>query len=170
MKPRTRYVAIAAGIVVTLLAVYSVADLFFLPEGQTRADENAPLGAMDAGETLARGIFEGKAGHHVAGNVELVRIDGAHYLHFVDYEQTAGPDVYIYLTPARDADTASEIDAGVKILIDGGADGGESTKVGTFYQRIPDHVDVHAYHGVAAWCDRFDTPFGTAPLEPSEAS
>jgi hypothetical protein len=72
--------------------------------------------------------------------------------------------VFVYLTPSRDPDTRAEVQAGVKVLIDGGADGGESTKTGSFNQPIPHGIDVAAYHGVAIWCDRFAVPFGAAAL------
>lgn len=154
-----------AVVAVALLAA-AVGVPLFLPESSTSVDE--PVGASDAADrkVLASGTFTGKAGHTVAGQVSLVEDADGYLLRFEDYGQTPGPDVYIYLTPSADPDTASEINAGEKILIDGGADGGESTKVGTFEQRLPADFDPSGYHGVAVWCDRFATPFGTAPLEP----
>lgn len=153
-------------LVVALLGVlgigYVVADRYFLPETSTIVDE-APTAATAT--EITEGTFSGKVGHQVSGTVSLEQDDEGYFLRFEDYEQTQGPDVYVYLTPAEDPDTASEISAGRKILIDGGADGGESTKEGTFTQRLPADIDVERYNGVAIWCDRFSVPFGTASLD-----
>jgi hypothetical protein len=138
-----------------------VFDVFFAAEASTTADP-APL--PENATVLSEGRFEGTAGHDVSGRVQLFELDGVHYLRFVEYEQTQGPDVFVYLTPAADPDTGAEIAAGRKVLIDGGADGGESTVEGTFVQRLPDDVDPTAYSGVGIWCDRFRTPFGLATL------
>lgn len=135
------------------------------PERATRVEDDESASLSDAAETLASGRFTGKAGHQCSGRVALVRDGDAHYLRFVDYEQTQGPDVYIYACPDPDPDTVSEIGAGTKVRIDGGAEDGESTKTGTFVQRLPGGVDVETVRGVGVWCDDFRTPFGAATLE-----
>ncbi|WP_323676125.1 DM13 domain-containing protein [Halorubellus sp. PRR65] len=114
---------------------------------------------------LKRGSFRGKANHECRGTVELARDDAGYFLQFREYEQTQGPDVYCYLTPDPDPDTRADIDAGERIPIDGGADGGEMTKTGTFAQTLPAGVDVDGAMGVGVWCDDFSTPFGAATLE-----
>lgn len=140
--------------------------------GTTMADDESTTsgdggaGTDDGGATvLKRGTFEGKDGHECSGTVELARDDDGHFLQFTKYDQTQGPDVYCYVTPAEDPDTADEIAAGEKVRIDGGADDGELTKTGTFAQSLPGDVDVDAASGVGAWCDDFGVPFGAATLE-----
>ncbi len=155
-------IAIVLVLVAALGVGYVIADTYFLPESSTTVSE-APTASGSAVE-MASGTFSGKAGHQVSGTVRLEQDDDGFFLRFEDYQQTQGPDVYVYLTPAEDPDTVSEISAGRKILIDGGADGGESTKEGTFVQRLPADIDIDRYNGVAIWCDRFSTPFGSAPL------
>jgi hypothetical protein len=113
---------------------------------------------------LARGTFVGAAGHDVSGTVLLMRDDAGLYLRFENYSQQQGPDVFVYVTPSATPDTTSEIDAGTRVLIDGGADGGESTKEGIFTQRLPEGVTAEEVGGVGIWCDRFATPFGYAEL------
>jgi len=141
---------------------YVAFDLF-APEQATRSDESI---SDDGVSVLQRGEFVGKDGHRCSGTVELAQDSEGHLLRFREYEQTQGPDVFCYLTPAEDPDTESEVGAGRKVLIDGGADGGEMTRTGTFTQRLPDDVTVDDKRGVAVWCDDFAVPFGAATLEP----
>lgn len=133
----------------------------FAPETATRVVEAGP---GESAEVLASGGFVGKANHDVSGTVSLVREGDETYLLFEDYEQTQGPDVFVYLTPGLDPDTEADLDGALKVLVDGGADGGESTKEGTFRQRLPVDVDYSQFRGVSVWCDRFGVPFGSATL------
>jgi hypothetical protein len=155
---------LAAGVVAVLvLAGVGLGFELFAPERTTVVAEEGSFGPDAA--VLARGEFVDKAGHSVSGTVELVQDGDAYYLRFVDYEQTQGPDVYVYVTEDSDPDTTDEVETQLRVRIDGGADGGESTKQGTFVQRLPADFDPASVNGVAIWCDRFDTPFGAATLE-----
>jgi hypothetical protein len=162
VERRTLLVGAGAVAVALLLAVALIGPSdFFLPEQSTLVQE----GAATAGdEVLARGTFVGAAGHDVSGTVLLMRDDAGLYLRFENYSQQQGPDVFVYVTPSETPDTTSEIDAGTRVLVDGGADGGESTKEGTFTQRLPEGVTAEEIGGVGIWCDRFATPFGYAEL------
>ncbi|HEX9817227.1 MAG TPA: DM13 domain-containing protein [Candidatus Thermoplasmatota archaeon] len=174
---RSYIVLIVAAAVVAILALIfvSMSDRF-LPEKTQNLSEAAPGAGEGTGASgmpgdtmmnatvLSEGTWGGKAGHSASGHVELLRVGEQYYLRFEDFEMTSGPMVYLYLTPSADGDTEAEIDAGVRILIDGGADGGEATKRGTFNQILPAGLDITKYHGVAAWCDDFSVPFGTAAL------
>lgn len=133
----------------------------FAPERATRADRDR---AADGATVLKTGEFTGKDGHHCAGTVLLARDADGRFLQFRRYEQTQGPDVYCFLTPAPDPDEAAKVEAGTKVRIDGGADGGELTKTGTFAQPLPAAADPGAARGVAAWCEDFSVPFGAATL------
>ncbi|WP_129114822.1 DM13 domain-containing protein [Halegenticoccus tardaugens] len=161
MKRRT--LLVGAGALGTAAVGGTLAAELFLPERSTAAAEGSIPPDADA---LKEGSFVGKDGHRVSGTVTLYRDGDGHFLRFEDYEQTQGPDVFVYVTPAPDPDTSEEIAEGRKVLIDGGADGGESTKVGTFVQRLPEGTDPEGYEGVSIWCDRFAVPFGAATLEP----
>ena len=157
---RTVLGAVGGGAV--LLGGYAAVELF-APERATRVDEAADEDAT----VLKRGEFVGKDGHDVSGTVALVETAAGHALRFEEYEQTQGPDVFLYLTPDPDPDTSEAIAAGRKVLVDGGADGGESTKEGSFTQPIAGSVDPGDYRGVAVWCDAFAVPFGAATLTPA---
>ncbi|MFB6157287.1 MAG: DM13 domain-containing protein [Haloferacaceae archaeon] len=136
----------------------------FAPERATRVEEETTRSGDGAPTVLKSGTFTGKDGHRCSGTVELARDGDGLLLRFIEYDQTQGPDVFCYLTPAEDPDTAEAVDAGRKVLIDGGADGGEMTKTGTFTQRLSDGVDPAGTNGVAIWCDAFSVPFGAATL------
>jgi hypothetical protein len=135
----------------------------FAPERATVVAEDV----ADDGVTVHKtGEFVGKDNHRCSGTVELAADTDGYLLRFREYEQTQGPDVFCYLTPDPDPETAAAVGAGAKVLIDGGADGGELTKTGTFTQRLPADlgVDPTTARGVAVWCDRFAVPFGAATL------
>lgn len=133
----------------------------FAPEDATRSDEDR---AADGATVLKTGTFAGKAGHRCSGTVLLARDGGGHFLQFREYEQTQGPDVYCFLAPDPDPDEAAEIEAGTKVRIDGGADGGELTKTGTFAQSLPGDAAPSSARGVGVWCEDFSVPFGAATL------
>lgn len=161
MKPMGRRTVLkGVGAVVGVGVVGLTANELFAPERSTAVVEaEEPLGTP-----LKRGEFVGKTNHRVSGTVTLYEDDEGFFLRFEEYEQTQGPDVFVYLTPAADPETTSEVRAGVRVLIDGGADGGESTKEGTFTQRLSAALDPTGYMGVSIWCDRFSVPFGAATL------
>jgi hypothetical protein len=159
-----RTVVVGVGAVVLLfvvaLAVVGPSD-FFLPERATAVDE----GDLPAGtEVLKRGTFVGTNGYDVSGEVTLLRDAEGLSLRFENYDQTQGPDVFVYVTPDGTPETSGEVRAGTRVPIDGGADDGESTKVGTFTQRLPDGVTAADVNGVGIWCERFATAFGYATL------
>lgn len=156
---------LAALLLVGAVAAIGPGD-FLLPEESTTVNE--PDDAN--GTVLKTGTFSGAAGHTVEGTVSLVRDEEGLYLRFEDYEQTQGPDVYVYVTPAESPTSQSAVSDGRKVRIDGGGDGGESTKEGTFTQRLPEGVDASEVNGVAVWCDQFATPFGSATLSADETT
>lgn len=161
MQKRTRIIAVGIALLVILVGVV-VAKGYFLPEKAQHVDE----AMMESGDTsvLASGTFTGRTGHHVSGTVKLLRMGSDHFLRFENYDQTQGPDVFLYLTPSPTPDSGSEIGAGRKILVDGGADGGEITKEGNWNQKLPADLDLPSFQGVGMWCDNFRVPFGYATL------
>lgn len=168
---RTFAVTLAAIAVVAggaALAVIGPGD-FFVPETSTQENEQLATERPNA-TVLKTGSFLGQAGHDVSGQVSLVSTDDGLYLQFENYDQQQGPDVFIYVTPADAPESNRDIAEGRKVRIDGGADGGESTKEGTFIQKLPDDIDPSQINGVSAWCDQFSTPFGAATLEPVSGS
>ncbi|MEZ3115581.1 DM13 domain-containing protein [Halobaculum sp. MBLA0147] len=132
-------------------------------DGGTAAIDSGSDGDGSA-TVLASGEFVGVDGHDVSGRVSLVERDGDLYLQFRDYQQTSGPDVFVYVTPADEPTTSGPVNAGTKVRLDGGGDGGEATKRGTFVQKLPDSVSADDVEGIAIWCEAFGVPFGYADL------
>jgi hypothetical protein len=165
MNNRSKWVILGMLVLAIVTTGVVVAVELFAPEQATQVNESAAAaGVSSSARILETGTFSGKAGHQVAGTVRLLRDEEDHYLRFENYSQTQGPDVFVYLTPVGDPETTEDIEAGRKVRLDGGADGGESTKEGTFTQRLPDDVDPTQYNGVSIWCEDFGVPFGSATL------
>lgn len=155
---------VIAAVVVVGVGVWAY-FAYFAPEGQTaRSDALSDPTARVVG----RGSWSGADDFHYAdGTVTLYESDNGAFLRFEDHHHRAGPDVYLYLT--RDAGVAtleSTERTGLRLLVPGGADGGEATVEGTFEVPIPAGTDLSLYHGLALWCDRFDAAFATATLQP----
>lgn len=159
---RRRSILILAVGAVALLALALVAYVYFAPKPSTRVEQ-----AAIAGEALFSGAFaDGLPGHHVSGTVKLVRAsDGSASLRFEDYEATAGPDVYFFLTPKARADTAADVEgAGVRLAVPGGSSDGQATLRGDFNVPLAASIDLDAYRGITVWCQRYDAFFGYAEL------
>lgn len=161
MKRRTLLLAVPS---VVLLAVVGGAVALrdkFLPEATTHLHEEASVSSM----FLKEGAFSGRAGHSASGTVKLIRDGNDYFLRFESFEMTSGPMVYLYLAPSPEPDSKSEIDEATRIYIDGGADGGEITKRGTFNQKLPAGLEIDSFRGVGAWCEDFSVPFAVATLQ-----
>jgi hypothetical protein len=170
MDRRTKRVTLAVVVLVIVGTGVVVGAEFFAPEQATQVNGSTTnstdsTGPSSSAQVIKMGTFSGTGGHGVSGTVSLLRDGETYYLRFENYSQTQGPDVFVYLTPAESPEESGEIAAGRKIRIDGGADGGESTKEGTFTQRLSDDVDATQYNGVGIWCEDFGVSFGSATLQ-----
>jgi len=165
MNRRTAH-GVVVLVVVAGVAVAALGAGYVLPEDDTTVHETDEV--TENVTVLKNGTFQGVEGHDVSGTVSLRQDEEGYYLYFQNYEQTQGPDVFIYLTNDSRPTERTHIYDAEKVLIDGGADGGESTVEGTFVQRLPDDVDPSRFDGIAVWCDDFSIPFGYATLEPAD--
>lgn len=124
----------------------------------TTSDASAPTvpGAPGPGEQtreLARGEFVGQAGHRVRGEAVVVdRADGR-VLVLPDLDAQNGPDLRLYLSPS----SGGSVDGGTYLAPLRG-------NQGTQTYELPPSLDLRAQPNVVIWCDRFNVPFGTAPL------
>lgn len=159
---RKHWILVATGGAIAVIAGLVVGKMYFFPESSTRLNEAAP----EEAQLLSTGSFSGKTGHHVSGTVKILQSGDGFFLRFENYNQTQGPDVFVYLTREPNPTSTSQVEGGLRVLLDSGADGGESTKVGTFNQALPANFDPAMYRGVAIWCDQFNVLFGNAALAP----
>lgn len=167
MKRPTRRQVVVYGVpALGLVALVSIVGaLYFLPMPTTTVDEAAPPDTT----VVKTGPYEGAdAFHHGSGTVSILRdAEGRHHLRFEAYDARAGPDVYFYLTPRADADSTADVEEeGLRVLVPGGARGGQATLRGDFNVPLPYGFDPDRYAALVAWCDRFDERFGTAVLTP----
>ena len=165
---RLTIVLLVVGLAVVGLGLWLAPN--FLPEGQTTVDRlAAPTSGTGSSSgpmavVVKSGTFQGADSfHYVEGTSQIVVVDGVHHLRFLDYRQRAGPDVFVYLVPSGHSGTPESV--GLKVLVPGGADGGESTLEGNFDVALPAGFDPSAYGGVVVWCDQYDTRFGSAELK-----
>jgi len=156
---RRRQIALGAAVVIGGLLLAVGAWYLFAPKAVDVREEAAPSGA-----TLRSGTFrDGEPLHHASGTVRLVEAGGRHILRFEDHDATAGPDVYIYLTPKAHATTSAEVERdGVKVRTPTAM--GQATLRGDFNLDVPGGVDVAKYAGVAIWCETYHVLFGYAEL------
>ena len=147
------------GAAVGLGIVAFVGLKYFAPKGSTTVDQAAPT---DVGAVVASGTFRGAdATHDAAGSVSILRGDGETHLRFEGYDATAGPDVYLYVSPNRDG---AFDDRATKILVPGGAEDGQATLRGNFNVPLPAEIDPEQIGSVIVWCKRFGVTFGLAEL------
>jgi hypothetical protein len=159
---RTHKLALAGGLAVLAVAAVVVYPIL-APKASTTVDQAMVPGA----EVLARGTLQGAGDgvHHVSGSVLLLRdAQGQLLLRFEDYQATDGPDVFLHLTPGSNPRTTAQVEAGLRVPVPGGPDGGEATLRGNFHVPLPAGVDPAGFRGLAVWCDQFNVLFGNASL------
>lgn len=160
-KNRRRTVLAVVAVVLAGFAVFAFLQ-WFAPEASRTVAQDTAAATQDA-TPLASGTWSGDAGHHVSGRLGLWSgSDGSAFLIFEDYDQTAGPDVYLYLSSDPDGDYR----AGTvwKVLVPGGAGDGRSTLEGDFQVPVPADVSLDQVASAIVWCDDFAVPFGHAVL------
>ena len=108
---------------------------------------------------LATGRFH-SVSHETSGVATIHQLrDGKRLVRFTTFETSNGPDVRIYLVPAKDAtDNETVPRAG---FVDLGAMKGNR---GDQNYDIPSNIDLSQYQSVTIWCRRFGVNFATAPL------
>ena len=154
MEPTRTKTLVWTFAIVGALALTGAGWYFFAPKPSDTRDDAAPTSS----ETISMGAFSGADSlHHVSGTVELLRDEQGYVLHFADYDATAGPDVYFYLTKGGTFDSDA-----IRVPTD--APSGQATLRGSFNVRVPASVDASEYGGLSVWCDRFGVLFGSAPL------
>ena len=98
--------------------------------------------------------------HEGAGTATIYRLDdGKHVLRFENFEVLNGPDLFVWLSGAQDADSEQEILDGGYISL-----GALKGNTGNQNYELPADIDLSDYHSVSIWCRAFSVNFATAPL------
>lgn len=98
--------------------------------------------------------------HRGAGKATIYQLtDGRRILRFENFDVLNGPDLYVYLSGAEDAnDEATILNSGYISL------GRLKGNQGNQNYEIPPDLDLDTYRSVSIWCQRFSVNFATAPL------
>jgi cytoskeletal protein RodZ len=131
----------------------------------TEAEEAAPPSdaTVEAEPTgpvaLASGSFSSRNRYTVTGTATVFELeDGTRTLRLEDFESTNGPDLFVYLTVADEADSDPALGGE---FVDLGVLRGN---IGNQNYAIPDDVDLDRFDTVVIWCRRFSSSFGAADL------
>lgn len=110
---------------------------------------------------LSEGRFHGVA-HEGSGMATLYQFpDGKRVLRFTEFTTSNGPDLFVYMVAAADAnDNATVKRVGFISL------GTLKGNVGDQNYDLPPDLDLTKYRSVSIWCRRFGVNFAIAPLTP----
>ena len=99
--------------------------------------------------------------HHGSGTATIYQLpDGKHVLRLENFEVLNGPDLYVWLSAAPDANDEATILNNEYIEL-GRLKGNE----GNQNYELPAGVDPSAFNSVTIWCRQFSVNFATAPLQ-----
>ena len=130
-------------------------------DGVPKDDEDQS--AVSEPVLLAAGTFSSRNRYTVEGQASVFELeDGSRVLRLEDFSSTNGPDLFVYLTAADEADDDADLDAD---HVDLGVLRGN---IGDQNYAIPEDVDLDDYDTVVIWCRRFTVGFGAADLGPAD--
>lgn len=99
--------------------------------------------------------------HEGAGSATIYQLsDGQRVLRLQDFSVLNGPDLYVWLSSAADANDARTILEGQYVEL-----GRLKGNQGNQNYVLPADLDLDAYRSVTIWCRQFSVNFATAPLE-----
>lgn len=119
-----------------------------------------PTEAPSEPRLLRSGEFHSVA-HEGTGTASIYELpDGKRVLRLENFEVLNGPDLYVWLSAAADADNARTI------LDNQYAELGRlKGNQGNQNYELPADLDVSTFNSVTIWCRRFSVNFATAPLK-----
>lgn len=109
----------------------------------------------------ARGAFVSRD-HTTTGVARLLALpDGSRVVRLEGLDTSNGPDLFVYLSPnPPDGDEGAFEDRPVNL-------GRLRANKGDQNYAVPSDADLDGIRSVVIWCDRFDSAFGAAPLQPA---
>ncbi len=121
---------------------------------------NAAAPAAGQPVALRSGRFHG-VDHHGVGMATIHQLpDGKRVLRFEDFDVQNGPDLYVYLSAAPDANDDATIQRNRFVSL-----GRLKGNRGNQNYELPDDLDLGQFNSVSIWCQRFSVNFATAPLK-----
>lgn len=116
---------------------------------------------------VAEGAFQqGDSTYTIKGKVAVTEKDGVRTVSFTDFDVTNGPDLFVYIVSAADAQNATVKQAvGEKHFVNLGTLKGNR---GNQTYTIPADVELNDQSIVTIWCRRFFRNFGAADLTLTE--
>lgn len=124
-------------------------------------DSTAPPPDDPGPQALAIGSFV-SLDHPTTGAVRVVRLaDGSRIVRLDELMTDNGPDLFLYMsTNPADGDEGAFDDEFINLGRLKGNQGNQNYE-------LPDAVDLGRYSTLVIWCDRFNSAFGAATLEPT---
>lgn len=134
-------------------------------------DERVPV-QRDGGATstpsipiiMARGVFQqGDNPYSVQGVATIMKTDQGRVLSLTDFRVTNGPDLFVYLVSADEAENkrVKEAVRQNRFVNLGALKGNQGNQI----YRIPDEVHLDDSSIISVWCRRFSRNFGAASLD-----
>ncbi len=121
---------------------------------------NAAAPAAGQPVALRSGRFHG-VDHHGVGMATIHQLpDGKRVLRFEGFDVQNGPDLYVYLSAAPDANDDATIQRNRFVSL-----GRLKGNRGNQNYELPDDLDLGQFNSVSIWCQRFSVNFATAPLK-----
>lgn len=118
----------------------------------------APEATMSEPVALVSGDFVSRD-HGTTGVATVYELAGGdRVLRLEDLATDNGPDLKVYLSTAAPDAPSGDFDADFVDL------GVLTGNLGNQNYDVPADVDLSRFRSVVIWCDRFDVPFGAAPL------
>lgn len=115
---------------------------------------------LRAEEIIANGHFY-DAHHPTSGRAIVVsRDDGGYELRLEDFASDSGPDIFIYLSSAKNPTTDSAVKNARNANL-----GPRKALRGNQSYRLPKGVSPEHFNSVIIWCRTYSVMFGAAALE-----
>ena len=109
---------------------------------------------VDDSGVITRGPFTitGTPDHPAEGQIEIIRSPEETLLHYIDYEGTSGPDLYVYL--AKDLEANEYIDLGL-----------QKGNQGSIIYGVPLDIDLSEYKYILTWSKGFGVLYDYAEIK-----
>lgn len=130
-----------------------------MQEGETTAQKPAAPVQPAEPVALVSGRFHGVA-HEGTGIATIYQLpDGKRILRFTEFDVLNGPDLYVYMVAAPDANDNETVEQAGFVSL-----GRLKGNRGDQNYELPADLDLSVYRSVSIWCQRFGVNFAVAPL------